>query len=79
MKANLVSSAWRVSGELSISQSSVIHHLHDLSKNIKSNQIVPPVTKILQNFQLTLVKRKVIVFYFKYIFEILFIVINALT
>ena len=35
---NLVSSTWRVSSELSISQSSIVHHLH--GKSIRSCQIV---------------------------------------
>ena len=33
IEANLVGSIWRVSGELDIFQSSVVHHLHDLVKN----------------------------------------------
>ena len=33
-EANSVSSTWRVSGELDLLQSSVVHHLHDLNKNI---------------------------------------------
>ena len=47
--ANLVSSTWRVSGNLGISQSNVGHHLCNLSKSIWSRQIVPHITKILQN------------------------------
>ena len=52
-EANLVSSTWRVSGEFDISPSSVHHYLHDLGQSIQSCQIVPHVTKILQNFWLT--------------------------
>ena len=48
-----LSSTQRVSGELSISQSSIVSHLHDLDKSISSCQIVPHITKILQNFLLT--------------------------
>ena len=55
MEANPLSSIWRVSGELSLSQSSVVYHLHDLGKSIQSCQIVPHVTKILQNFWLILI------------------------
>ena len=47
---------WRVSGELSILQSSVVCHFHNLSKSIQSFQIVLHVTKILQNFWLTFIK-----------------------
>ena len=36
MEANLVSSTWRVSGELSISQSGVVCHFHDYGKSIDS-------------------------------------------
>ena len=48
-----MSSTQRVSGRLSISQSSVDQQLHDDSKSIQNNQIEPHVTKILQNFWLT--------------------------
>ena len=44
-----------VSDDLRISQLSIVHHLHDLSKNIQSCWIVPHVTKILQNFWLIIV------------------------
>ena len=50
IEPNLANSTWRVSGKFSISQSSVVHHLHNLSKSLHSSQIVPHVTKILQNF-----------------------------
>ena len=43
-KANLASSNLKVSGGFNI-----IHHFHDLSTSIHSYQIVPHVTKILQN------------------------------
>ena len=42
-----VSCTQRVSGELSISQSNMDHHLHHLGKSI-----LPRITKILQNFWL---------------------------
>ena len=45
--ANLVSSTWRVSGELGNS------HLHNLIQSIWSCWIVPHITKLLQNFWLT--------------------------
>ena len=35
-KNNSVSSTWRVSGVLSILQTNVVHHLHNLSKSIQS-------------------------------------------
>ena len=50
IEANLVRSIWRVSGELGIAQFNMVCHLHDLGKGIYSHQIVPCVTKILQNF-----------------------------
>ena len=50
----LAISTHRVLGELGISQSSVVHHLHVLSKSVQNCWIVPPVHKILQNFWLTL-------------------------
>ena len=31
LQANVASSTWRVSGELGISQSNVVHHIYDLS------------------------------------------------
>ena len=52
IEANPVSSTRRVSGELSLSQSSVVFHIHDLSKYIKSCRIMFHITKILQNFHL---------------------------
>ena len=55
IEANLVNSTQRVSDELSISQSSMICYLNKLGKNIWSCQIVPHISKILQNFWLTLV------------------------
>ena len=54
LEINPVSSTWSVSGELSISQPSLVNHLHNLSKSIQSYQIVLQVTKILQNFWLIL-------------------------
>ena len=55
IETNLVSSTRRVSGELGISQSNIIHHLHDHSKSIWSCWILPHITKILQNFWLPLI------------------------
>ena len=55
IETNLRSSIRGVSGELGISQSSVVHHLHDLCKSIQRCLIVPYMTEILQNFWLTLV------------------------
>ena len=55
IKANPVSNTQQVSGELDISQFSVVCHLYNLSKIIWSYWIVLHVTKILQNFWLTLV------------------------
>ena len=40
IETNLVSSPWRVSGELSIAQFSEVHRLHDLGKNIQSCRTV---------------------------------------
>ena len=53
--ANPTNKTWRVSGEHSISQSSVVCDLHDVGKNIQSYWIVPHVVKILQNLWLLLV------------------------
>ena len=53
--ANQVSSSQRVLCKLSISQSSVVSYLHDLSTSIHSCQIVSQVIEILQNLWLTLV------------------------
>ena len=49
IEANAGSRTWRVSDKLSISQSSVVCHLHDLSKSTWSWQIVPYV--ILREYQ----------------------------
>ena len=51
-RENPASSTERVSGELGISQSSVIRHPHDLGKCIRSSRIIPFVTKISQFFYL---------------------------
>ena len=53
--ANLMSSFQRVSGEHSISQFSMVHHLHNFNKSIQSYQI----SKILQNFWLILVANNI--------------------
>ena len=53
--ANPTSSIRWVSGELGISLSSVVCDLLKPGKSSKSNRIVRDVTKILQNFWLTLV------------------------
>ena len=45
---NLVSSIWRLSGKLGISQSRELNLFHDLSKKFWRCQIVSHVTKILQ-------------------------------
>ena len=55
IEAIAASSTRRVSGELGISQSSVVRQFHDRGKGRWSYQIVPHVTKILQNFRFTLV------------------------
>ena len=55
LEANRASSTWKVSGELAISQLSVVRHFHDLGQSIRTCQIDTHVTKILQNFWLTLV------------------------
>ena len=56
IEARPARSTWRVSGDLGISWSSIIHHFHNLCKSIRSTRIVlPNVTKILQNLWLTLV------------------------
>ena len=55
IEGNLVSNTQRVSGELSISLSSVMYHLHDLGISMWNCGIVPHVTKILQNVCLSLV------------------------
>ena len=39
MEANTLSSAGRVSGELVISQSSVVHHLHDFDNQARSGRL----------------------------------------
>ena len=54
IEPHLVSSIWRVSGKLSISQSRVVHYFHNLSKSIQICRTVPHATRILQNFWLTL-------------------------
>ena len=43
IEANLASSTRRVSGELSISQSCMLRHFHQIDKNILSYRIVPHV------------------------------------
>ena len=50
VNTKLASSIQRVSGDFDISLSSVVRHLHDISKSIRSWRFVPHVTKILQNF-----------------------------
>ena len=55
---NPASSSRRVSGELTISNSIVVHPIHNVGKSTQSCWIVPHVTKILQNFWLTLVKER---------------------
>ena len=55
---NLVSSTQRVSGKLSISQSSVLCHLYIFNKSIWSSLTVPHISKILQNFWFSIVSKK---------------------
>ena len=52
---NPVMSTQRVSGEISISQSSMVRKLYDLGNSIRSCWSALDVTKILQNFWLNLV------------------------
>ena len=52
IEVNLVRSTQRVWDKLSISEPSMVCHLHDFSKNIWNSRIGPH-TKILQNFWLT--------------------------
>ena len=52
---HLASSTQRVSGKLSILQSIVVNHLHDLDNCICCCRIVSHVIKILQKFWLTLI------------------------
>ena len=49
IEANLASSAWRVSGEFSISQSSVLHHLHILCKTWLALVFVIQITKVFSS------------------------------
>ena len=49
VETNPVSNTRGVSGELGISQFSVVHYLHDLRKIIRSFRIVSHITKIWQN------------------------------
>ena len=55
IQANLVSSTRRVSGVFGISKSNMVHHPNNIGKNIRSCQIIPHVSKTLQNFWLSLV------------------------
>ena len=48
--ADSASNTWRVSGELSISEFSLVHHLHELGKSIQSCPIVLQAMKMMQNF-----------------------------
>ena len=61
IEPNPASSAQRVSGELGISQFSVVRHFDDLCKkkikSIRRCRIMRHVTKILQNFWFTLVHK----------------------
>ena len=47
IKVNLGSSTWKVSGELGILLSSVVHHFYNFDKSIQSCWIVPHIIKIL--------------------------------
>ena len=53
IEVNWASGTEEVSGKLSISQFSVVHHPHNLGKSTQSSQIVFHVNKILQNFWLS--------------------------
>ena len=55
LEANPVSDNQRVSSELRISQFSVVHYFQNFGKSMQSCQIVFHITKIMQNFLLTLV------------------------
>ena len=55
IEVKLLSHMQRVSGELSISLSSVVCCLHNLSKSIQGFWIVPHIAKISENFWLNLV------------------------
>ena len=70
IEANPVSSTWRVSGELSISQSTVVCHFH-FSQSTQSCLIVLQVFKILQNFRLTQVFCFIFSFFFLFFFFVL--------
>ena len=72
IEVNPVSSSWRVSGKLGISQSSMIHHFHNLGKSIWNCRIVPHIIKILQNFWLTLVISEQIKWFFHVYLPIFF-------
>ena len=52
IEANLASRTRRVSSELSISQSSVVCHLHNFHKISQSWWIVPYIAKYYQTFDL---------------------------
>ena len=54
IKADLLCNTLRVFGKFSSSQSIVVLHLYSLGKSIWNFKIVPHITKILQNFLLTL-------------------------
>ena len=51
--ASPVSSTWRVSSQLAISQSIMVCHLHVFSKSIQNGWIVARITKIWQFFYLS--------------------------
>ena len=54
-EVNPVSSTWRVSDELDISQFSVVCYLHNLGKSVWSCYIIPLVIKIFKKFWFSLV------------------------
>ena len=58
LERNPESSTRGVSGEVGISLSNRIRHLHNLGKSTWSSQIMAYVHKILQNLWLTLVNRR---------------------
>ena len=67
---NLASSNRRLSGELSISQSTVIRHFHDLSKCIRRYRVVHHTSKIQQKIWLAQLQGRINYFIFN-IFDFL--------
>ena len=76
IKANPASSTWRVPDKIGISQSSEVHHFHNLGKIIQSCQIMLYATKILLNFWP--VNNDKIIYFTQTFFNIIFFLFNAL-